>query len=473
MEEPDNYLKFADGSGVYRYKLDFDERLELSVVDGRLPRLEGRSLEMLGASFLVVEAEKVGADHLRLKLMGGLLAETLREGEVKVFVLEGKEYEVSAQLISEDEEVLLVVNGEQVTVEEGETAVLEDGLRLGVLDVLVNDREGLAEVVLGGKEYVLEDVNVTETSVENQLEVDGSTVYGSDVQITGSDAVTLETIEITWTARDDFFVAPDSRLSPLLEEDALFPGSWDFHFAGFRTKDSKTEVYLEASGDDVFVLSFVPRSGREYEVPLFFDDAGAFTRLGDEDEALVMDEGTAIRPDDLFVVTSDGSLGRWSSEGYTRVLVYEELNEDEDYLVFSDLATGDAIHATFSSNATSLTADGFDYDVLINDTEDPESVIWVDLDNDGSIASGRPVIVLENGATLDVSGFTRLYYTTKELEEGVALSTWQAYGTTESVDSFEIVVESTSDGIDVSGIRRCIGANYEQILAANVAYYRP
>ncbi|RME53198.1 hypothetical protein D6783_02645 [Candidatus Woesearchaeota archaeon] len=483
-EIPDVYLVFPKGGEGFRYVLEFLEPLELTAGgasdDYGFDSLEGEVLILMKQPFLVTEAAHPGKDHVKLSLIGGDATLLLKEGETKTVTLDDESVEVSVVFIDENEKALIAVNGETETMEKGDVADV-GGVSVGVLSILVNNREGLVELALGASRYTLEDTNISSESDSLAVKEDGESLDGTAVSLVGRDegrtegALTyLERIEVSWTPRHTYYVAQDTQLSSLLEEDSLFPGSWDLWFLGFRTKDSKTEAYLEPKGDDEYVLTFENRLGEELHVPLFYDNAGSFSRFGSEDDALIVDEGEAITPDAYFLVTSDGSEGRFSSNGYTHLLRYDSLEADDKYLVFINEGSGEEVHVPFTSNETSLTLAGFSYDVLINDTASPSSAIWIDLDNDGSIESGdTPVLVTKIGSTLELDTTThnRFTYTTKDLEEGVAASTWASYGSRDSVDSFRVNVTDVSGEIDVDDVQRCIGANYEQIKSYLIAYY--
>ncbi|HII71932.1 TPA: hypothetical protein HA265_04220, partial [Candidatus Woesearchaeota archaeon] len=144
-----DFLWFKDGEEAFKYEMEFVEGFESDVdqTDDSLEDLEDETLHILGEDFAVVSShisETTG--KITLDLMGGAIHDTIEEGETKTYTLKGKEYEVTALIISDwagavgSAKVKLKVNGE-VTKEmsEGSTEILNDGTTIGIREVLPNE----------------------------------------------------------------------------------------------------------------------------------------------------------------------------------------------------------------------------------------------------------------------------------------------------------------------------------------------
>lgn len=457
-ETPALFLKLAKDTVAYTYVLEFVEPVVADVA-----ALEEQELLLLGDTLHIVEAT-AGGNALSLTMMGGDYVASIEEGETIVIEIDGVEYEITAEIIDVNtEEVKFLVNGEALnSLGEGGTELLSDGRELGVLDVLVNQRGGMVRFILDNQRVLLDDRSLS-GSETNRLVVNGEGIQGSDVQIEGSvsgSTVTIERIEISWTPRHDYFLFFGQRLSELLEEDALFTGNWDILYEGI-VMGAPEQIALAPRGRDEYQLIFPNTAGHVLMVPLFYDG----TRYGTDDEPLVVDEGSPIPPDGYFLVTSDGSEGRFSANGQTHLLRYQEYKVDERVVALTDKGAGSDIDVAIVNGTGTLELGGSTFLVVVNDTNSSSTNITVDMDNDGSIDAGEVPILVTGTGTIELNhtSFDRFVYTSRALDEGIALGTWDDYGTRDSVDSLRVT--ATTGDVDIASIERCLGANYEQMLA--------
>ena len=296
-EEPDFYMTISDGAELYTYTMDFGTSPDSDIDDqDDLEDFEDETMTIMGMSYNVVDTDiSVGSNGVKFTLMGGDATGVLEEGQTKTFTVNGRDYEVSAPIISTGEEVQFTVDGETLNpLEEGDTEELEDGTEIGVRSVLVNDGEGASDLVtfyLGADSIVLEDTDYTDpNSGAQDLEVGDETYNNVEVSITGSDdtdTFSLDMIELTVVADDDYYLQVGDRLSDYIdgeEEDYLF-GNFDVLFEGMSSPTLQ-EVTIEPSGTDKYVLDVETSSGQDVEIPIWYVASGAGVgRPGDDDGA--------------------------------------------------------------------------------------------------------------------------------------------------------------------------------------------
>ncbi|MFH1669758.1 MAG: hypothetical protein ABIA62_07565, partial [Candidatus Woesearchaeota archaeon] len=146
-DEVGDFLNFEDSEEAFQYEMEFVEGFESDIdTDRSLGDLEDETLHILGEDFAVVSASFSTAGKLELDLMGGAIHDTIEEGETKTYTLKGKEYEVTALIISDwagavgSAKVKMKINGEVTKeMQEGSTEILNDGTSLGIREVLPNE----------------------------------------------------------------------------------------------------------------------------------------------------------------------------------------------------------------------------------------------------------------------------------------------------------------------------------------------
>ncbi|MBW2965229.1 S-layer protein, partial [Candidatus Woesearchaeota archaeon] len=144
-----DFLWFKDSEEAFQYEMEFEEGFESDLDSSdntSLDDLEDETLHILGEDFAVTSASLSSSGKMSLNLMGGAIHDTIEEGETKTYTLRGKEYEVTALIISDwagasgNAKVKLKINGEVTKeLQEGDTEILNDGTTLGVREVLPNE----------------------------------------------------------------------------------------------------------------------------------------------------------------------------------------------------------------------------------------------------------------------------------------------------------------------------------------------
>jgi len=403
-----DYLKFVDGQDMFEYELEFEEGVEsdLQFRSGttgpkELDDLEDEELNMLGKVFSIVDTRAFhnGGASVKLDLLGGDVLDTLEEGETRTYTIDGKEYEVSLVIVSDNREsVKFNVNGE-ITDElvDGDTDVLRDGTEIGIREILPNEADeetggDLVEFFLGANKVSLEDTNFTDDVFNNGgVEVHQESIEDARVKIKASnqsDTMEIQTIQYRVKAdspKGDIFVPPGHGVREYLDEpESMLSDAWDIRYEGLADTGVSI-IRLDAAGDDSYDLHFTNRQGLEYVVP-FVDnsrDEVQFFKYGDDDNDLLFKEGLinnslvglnvangsgsttlgdgeifwinntgindsygnvfVIDEDDFFVLTDSGGQGYVDSgdeTSFTHILSYETIDTTNTKITFNDEGTG-------------------------------------------------------------------------------------------------------------------------------------
>jgi len=290
----DTYLFFDDAVAAYNYRLVFDNPVEFDPADVD-EDFELTKLKMLGRDYFIVDATVDAANLVdSLTLMGGALKASQWEYSKQTYTLGDKTYEVEAKIISDtSESAILVINGEETDeMLEGDTYTLEDGTRVGVLDVVPNEGAEKSTGTSEGNDLVTFYLGAEKIylSQGDEVEINGEPVDGSDVDLqTNAAAGELSEINLEMTPGDDIFLAKGgSWTDPIL-------GRFKFTYQGLV---SDTESFsLTTSGDDG-VLEFKNVAGDTLEIPFVMDDANDETFPGDE-----------FIPNTVATITQDGFSG--------------------------------------------------------------------------------------------------------------------------------------------------------------------
>ncbi|MCX8194273.1 MAG: hypothetical protein N3G19_02855, partial [Candidatus Pacearchaeota archaeon] len=206
------YLYFDDAVPAYNYRLVFDNPVEFD--PGNVDEdFELTKLKMLGREYFIVDAA-VDANGTvdSLTLMGGALKASQWEYSKQTYTLGGKSYEVEVKIISDSSEsAILIINGEETDeLIEGDTYVLEDDTRVGILDVVPNEGAEKSTGTSEGNDLVTFYLGAEkiEFSHGDEVEINGEPVDGSDVDLkTNAAAGKLAEINLEMTPGDDLFLA--------------------------------------------------------------------------------------------------------------------------------------------------------------------------------------------------------------------------------------------------------------------------
>lgn len=413
-----DFLYFKSGTEIGTYLLEFTTPFKSGIYDENghstkdgdyLIDYKRAEMSIFGKKYSIVEARRNGAKNAQIKLilMGGVLKDTLNEGETKSYTIYGKEYSVTLDLVDKDS-AKFTVNDE--TIDElmiGEIGRLSDGLVIGVSDILYDDYAGgvhNTEFFLGAQKLELKDDDVTDTKSSSNLNVNGEQIENAFVIIEGSDddiTFSINKIHVSMKADDDFYLATGGKLSqnPDMDEpEVLFTSNWDIEYKGLKEEPIEI-IEIENSGFAQYNLRFNDGYGNLISLPIAEAVGDSLLEFGENDKALVNVEKKAITKDDYLVLTDSSKL---RGERKTYVLQYkgaDKVTSDNPMLKFKDLGSGVIIEQPYT-DATPLAVltigrDNVRFavykspnaDISINDFD-----IQVDLDADGTLETSREYI---------------------------------------------------------------------------------
>lgn len=298
-----DFLKFTDGGTLFEYQMDFSEGATSAVdSDGTLSDFETEVVTILGAPYTIVDAKltSTASTDITLSMLGGQVADVLRDGETKTYTIDGKDYEVTAVFISSDSpaKAKLSINGVMSKeLEAGKTQVLGADVTVGIQSILTNQREGMVEFYLGASKLLFEDSNYTGTTgyTAETVKVGQDSVSDAllDIKATNQSGseLTLNYIKYKVTASDDYFVASGHGLKEALGTDYkrdMLTDTWDITYAGLMQTGDSTIKY-DAKADHSYELDFTNVNGDAYVIPLVTNKDDVF-KMGNKDNAFIFKE---------------------------------------------------------------------------------------------------------------------------------------------------------------------------------------
>jgi hypothetical protein len=403
-----DFLYYAEDDIIFEYNMDFPEGAESDNDADVLDDLEGEMITLLGAPYTIVEATVDGVE-ISLTMLGGQVADTLKDGETKTYTFGGEDYEVTAVFISEDGTAKLSVNGMLTSeLEEGETEVLGDGeVTIGVQEVLTNQREGIVEFYLGAEKLVMVDTNYTDDDWEAcDVEVAGETIDDCE-QIISADDLAGDKIKINYIhyllkANDDIYVPAGKGVKEKLEKpEGMLGANWDIKYLGLM-KTGTTEIKFKPSGDKAYDLEFVNNRGQKYSFPLVIDEADTFLWGDDDNRVLWTEPGDSADPfvegfftiakRDYFIVSDKDD--NTDEKAITTVLRYKGISESANTITVEEVGVGETkwnYEGTAGTDATgTMTIAGSDH------------TFWVDTDGDAIAVDLDGTDELEDAATVNI-----------------------------------------------------------------------
>jgi hypothetical protein len=436
LENDDNVvadtLFVPDSSVIFEYDMEFTEGAasELTDTGANLDDYEGEVLTILGAPYTVVEVKRPTstANSIKMTLLGGQVADVLRDGETKTYTIDGKDYEVTAVFISSDNtpKAKLSVNGVMTKERSaGQTEVLGTDVTVGIQSILTNQREGLVEFYLGANKLELTDSNYVGTTYDTTgtVKVNGKSITDGEVIIKAtnesSTSVKLNSIKYRLKANNDLFVPAGKGVKEFLDKkEGMLTDTWDVKYAGLlKTGDS--EVKFNAQSDYGYKLSFENINGVKYNFPLITNRNAAF-KWGDDDDDfiftesnngnnsnvgnLTLDINTFISDNDYFAV-SDRAAG--DDKAATAIYRYQSISVGDSTVTFTDLAGNDVVQAYTGTPGSDATGDLIDpvggthhFYVGGNGAGQEKYALAMDLDSSGTVVNGTTVDLVVKGGGL-------------------------------------------------------------------------
>lgn len=423
-----DYMYVASDGNIFEYQLLFTEGATSDIdTGGVLTDLEKESVTIMGAPFTVVSA-KVSGTQIDMTMLGGQVADVLKDGETKTYTINGKDYEVTAVFISSDSQsAKLSVNG-MLTKEltSGKTQVLGSDVTIGVQEVLTNQREGLVEFYLGANKIQLTDSDYTTDSYQSGgVKVGTKTINNAYLDIKATNQSTtqikLNFIKYKLTANDNTWVPAGKGIKAYLEQpEAMLTDKWDILYAGF-TDATMSTIQFKGVSDYGYKLNFENLNGVKYSIPFLTnkDTSNIGFKYGDQDHNFIFtevndgntsdgnltaDKNTFISKDDYFAV-SDGTSATKSDKAVTNVLRYRSLSTTDSTVTFEDISTGDSYvvsyTGTLGSSATGqLIVGGATHNFWIGNTSSDvrkKYALAMDLDASGAVTNADEVKLVNMG----------------------------------------------------------------------------
>lgn len=384
-KEPTLGVRIERGINFLTYTLKFTKAAKSDIDDENLIDFEDTEITIMGNKYDIVTA-LFEDGKTKIELMGGAIKDTLEQGQVRSYILSGKEFEVEVPYIGATPEVKFKVNGELTkSLQEGQTDKLSDGTIVGVRDIMEEEAGEVAndmvEFYLGAEKVTLDDGDNLEM---NDEDIDDLVV---DInEINSSDSVEISSISIVWIPDDDLFITE--------KESATLPGLESIKVSYEGLTAPKPEIVeIENDGDNMIALT-LPLEGGDVTFDLLNSSNGTnFDSIGgeDSDEILITDA--------TVITTYDRNINNYfivsNSNARESHLVSVTKIDNSNGVTFKDLATGTKYEnrKTGSFSIGDCTIDVGDYD---------ETLQTVDIQVIGIGAVGD-VLFTKEGLTLDLS----------------------------------------------------------------------
>ncbi|MEM2956042.1 MAG: hypothetical protein QW041_00480 [Candidatus Pacearchaeota archaeon] len=401
-EPAGSYLKLTKGTNAFTYRLKFTDKVKFDNSSSTTTKedFELSKLKMLGTEWTIIDATSSGGAINKLVLMGGAATATLKSGAKTDLIVGGKSYSVEATVYSGKDlgKASFVINGEELTIDEGSTDELSDGTVVGVTEISTSQKEATPDIVtfyLGARKLVLEN--------GEPVELNGEEIDGSTVAITSSNKE-LSQISISYAPdEDDVFIGVGKSWT-----DPVF-GAIKFVFAGLEKNTEKIEVSTSA---DKGKLKVKDTAGNTIEIPFIDNDTNVF--LGDK---LVPTNTATISTGLGNLITQDGGYctGKSSledcekikflavdSSGEARIIEIKNIDLSKSEIDFYDVTKGLTIDNVAFVNGTNDALDVGFMEININISIEDRSIVLNDINKYN--VSGAFQTSLEGSLNLSQSG---------------------------------------------------------------------
>ena len=405
---PEAYLDIAAGTQLYTLTVDFTDHPIVAVNAGATDEglVSSESIEMFGKSFTFDPNNNFDED---LTLFASSNIVTVNQGDKVSVENEGNTYEVEVTGANSDSETaILSVNGVTKSVTKGTNTAIA-GLDVYVDEVFVSNVGGDSAAVklfLGSDEVVLPISSTsTDGTAWSEVEVDGESLRGYEVAattVTANNWSELVELSFRYAPQDmenevEYLRVGDSIADPLF-------GTLTVSFDGPTTElMAGNPVSIDRSSDDA-VLTFTNRDNDEYELELFTgvegaadqvdyhldlfnESASATYTLVEEDERIILQEGSGdnivskvYEIVDIDAIDAEVEL-RDLTDGST--IVVKEGDEVEDTGAFVQNATAAVAGVSPATFDLNTQADNLGADVTVIQTVYTSSDVTVTFTSDG------------------------------------------------------------------------------------------
>ncbi len=412
-----DYLVFDTTLPFMEWYAEFPQGIESRVEGTALDDIEGVTFNILGADYSIVEATMDGT-AVELTLMGGSVEDTLREGETKKYSVDGEDYEVTLVFVSDPNtgsvQAKFSVNGELTdAMEEGDTETVSGGIQIGVRDILVNSRDGVASFYLGANKLLLSDPTADDAAFDGTIEINDESVSEGAVSIRGQaigSKYKINIIRYRLTMDGDessvAYVPAGKGVRELMRDpEGLISPGLDIRYDGLSAPVVKP-LKLAAISDDRYTMTFTNVNGETYTFPFLSNHEGVW-RYGSRDHDLVFVEGAGganhtIGMDDYIILGNNrGPLD--ADKPVTRVIRYTDYDEVNRVLSFEDLSNGKTLPVAVMPDGTgTLILTTHSFILNVSNVSAREPTLAMDLDASGTYA-GVAKFVTWGGVIVDIA----------------------------------------------------------------------
>jgi len=421
------YLKLTDGTVAFNYTLDFSTG----------PKWDNGTAALLKDDFELTKLNILGTDWT---FTDATSASTMKTGESKTLVMDGKSYEVEVTVYSDKAQ--FVINGESLTIDEGGTDELADGTEVGVTEISTSSKETVADQVeffLGARKLVLED--------GQEVELNGEDVDGTLVDIVNTASTQrFERIYISYTPEDDVWKGVGESW-----EDPIF-GKFKLVFAALQKAGEET---IEVStGADTGYLTVLNSEGGELKINFWDNETHVY--LGEKQTRYNLTAGgiyhqqSGVGAGDLLYKDNDLCIApdidrcegvkvlAVDSEGQARIYELKDVDHSESKIKFTDTLDDKDYELDFVNGSNTFDVGLMNLDVTINQT------INSTMNGTGTLGMVKFTDLNEYAGTIGVQAFETslegaLMFNPQESKMEVAL-----YNKTGLIEEFNVTVESGS-----------------------------
>jgi len=405
-----DFLVFEENNDTFEYELEFVPGLASTLASTTLTDLANEEIFMLGRTYTITEATK-NSDQLTLRLLSGAISDTLREGEEKIYTLNGQEYTVKVKLIEDEARAVTLEVNKQISGRRsvGDVETLA-GIPVGITKMLVSEaaeQEDQVTFTLGAQTLEFTDRNVADDSFSQGVSIDGRSLANTFVKIKGSGDDTeysISSLQYRLRAEslsgDNVFIPAGKGLREMTRYEQALLGDWDILYRGLDA--ARTKIKFDP-GNSRYDLEFVNTKGQQIDTTLITNENNNL-KIGKENQALHFIEGTSITNfiiarDDQFILTTENNR-----QGITNIVQYNSIDTTNKQLAFEDLAEGrkDVQYTGTEGTdaAANLVINGNSYQVHIGGA--PNYNLAIDLNQDGDVNSDEVNIIVQGGGMLDL-----------------------------------------------------------------------
>lgn len=257
-------VEISPDGAILQHRIEFEEGLTSDFnSDYELVDIKYESLPLMGKHFFISEMIlNPVAEYLDMTLVSSSVMDTLEEGQIKYYTIDGVDYEVLLRIVDPvTREVQFKVNGEiSDTLKKGETDRLSDGSLLGVREILISD-VALVEFFLGAQIYEIEIENFNSGFNQNE---ENENQFVKVIYTNDSSTITIDEIIFEYRNMDNIFTS-ETLFIPVFEtvmENTRFNPFFMVPTIDLRLMDL-SDSYVK------FIL------GKYYFYPLIMDDLEA------------------------------------------------------------------------------------------------------------------------------------------------------------------------------------------------------